>query len=362
VALAGLRPDPVFAVRGVSLLTFRSAELVFHVSPAVPQAEIDCIVAAADDAVGFVNRALALPAFPDGPTRDVFVLDPASAPGALEALDPGHSFDVKAWTGRTFVGSPHEQPRASAIFQWKKLPVSYLEIGGAYAHEWTHMVQRYTRGATPKEVEVVVEGEANYLAALFQESVLPGAGTLFWDKDAVKLQRSRAERPTLTLNDLLTQQPHLYHSEISLFGYIARDLSPDALGRVRLAVRTDQIAYDLAWKRVIGRDLLDAGLADIAASPRLSPRPATGVTSPALRVVRNEDVLWFVAAGFRPGEPVKRAVRVPSGRVDTDEISADGRGVVAWSWRLHGGTRYTLREVKLSGESGSCAGSYHDRQ
>ena len=165
VDLAAVLLDPQFSAMGVSLKTFRSAELIFHVSPDTPQATIDCVVAAADDAVAFVTRALSLPQEPDGgPWRDVFLLSADSGEDVLEHLDPGRRFNVDGQTGRTFVGRSVRHPEVHGIFQWKRLPVSYLEMGFMVAHEWVHVLQTHFRGERAKELDVVVEGEANLLA------------------------------------------------------------------------------------------------------------------------------------------------------------------------------------------------------
>jgi hypothetical protein len=54
-------------------------------------------------------------------------------------------------------------------------------------------------------------------------------------------------------------------------------------------------------------------------------------------------------------------VRLHDGRVDTDALQADARGVVAWKWRLREGARYVRRDLALRGESGGCSGVYEDR-
>jgi hypothetical protein len=77
--------------------------------------------------------------------------------------------------------------------------------------------------------------------------------------------------------------------------------------------------------------------------------------------VRSEDRLWFIARGFKPGEKPARAVRQPDGKVTTDEVEADARGVVVWSARLGPGSRYEPREVELRGEAGACSAKYFGR-
>jgi hypothetical protein len=362
VPFASVPIDPELARVGVSLKTFRSRELVFHASPEIPEPTLDCVVAAADDAVAFVSRALSLPReLGDALPRDVFVLNPDTANEVLERLDPGRRFGVDGDTGGTFVGSSRDRPAARAIFQWKKLPLSYMEIGFLYAHEWVHMVQAELRAEQPKELDVVVEGEANYVAALFQDDVVPGAGTLFWDRDAQRLARAHAEHPELTLHDLLAQRPHLYHDEISLFAQIARAVDLPTLVRVRVSARREGLNYEAAWKRVVGRDLTDDGLSAVVASPNLAPRPPVHAAAPILSILPGEGTLWFVAAGLRADERVTRTVHGPGGRVDTDNLRADGRGVVAWTWRLREGARYSPRDVEVRGEAGACSGRYYDR-
>jgi hypothetical protein len=357
-----LPPDPVFAALGVPLVTFRSEQLVFHVSPDLPQPLVDCMVAAAEDAVAFVSATLGLATWPDGgPPRDAFVLSPESAHDALERLDPGRAFAVGPETGRTFVGSPRAHPHEPAIVAWKRLPVSYLEIGFSFAHEWTHMIQTHLRGSSPKEMDAVVEGEANLLAVMFQDAALPGAGSLFWDLDARRLLDLRSEHPDLGLHDLLTQRPHRYHEELTLFATMARSVSPADLGRVRIRARSERLAYDAAWAQVVGRPLVDGSVEAVVRDPSLAPRPLLPARAPSLTVTRSEDVLWFVASGFRPRERVTRSVRLHDGRVDTDALQADARGVVAWKWRLREGARYVRRDLALRGESGGCSGVYEDR-
>ena len=356
--------DPVFRAMGISLVTFRSAELVFHVSPDLPQATVDCTVAAADDAVAFVTRTLEVPrGFDGGPTRDVFLSSPEAAEGVLDSLDPGRRFEVGPDTGITFVGSPRARPRDWAIFQWKRLPLDYLRIGFMYAHEWVHMIQNHSRGEAPRELDAVIEGEANLLAAHFEDAALPGSGSVFWDRDAKRLAEARSQHPELTLRDLLTQRPHRHHDEISLFAAMARGVAPAALGRIRLLVRAERLDYESAWRRVVGRELVEPGLDAVVRDPKVAPRPslATPLGAPALRVVRSDEDLWFVAVGFRPDEPVTRSVTLPEGRVDSDPLRADSRGVVAWTWRLRAGTRFAPRDVEIRGESGVCSGRYHDR-
>ncbi len=131
---------------------------------------------------------------------------------------------------------------------------------------------------------------------------------------------------------------------------------------MRLLARKERIDYETAWKRVVGRDLLlDPGLDGVVADPKLAPRPPLSVTSPTLSIFRSEDRLGFIAPGFHPGERASRSVRRPDGHVATDEVQADGRGVIAWAWKLHAGTRYVANDVELRGASGACAGRYHDR-
>jgi hypothetical protein len=71
--------------------------------------------------------------------------------------------------------------------------------------------------------------------------------------------------------------------------------------------------------------------------------------------------VWFIARGFAPGEKPARSVRLPDGKVTTDEVEADSRGAVVWSWRLGAGSRYAPREVELRGQAGSCSGRYYSR-
>ncbi len=360
VPFASLPKDPELIAKGVSLITFRSAELVFHISPEVAPAVVDCTVAAADDAVAFVNSALALPSFDDGgPTREVFLLSPETAEETLERLDPGRRLGAGKDTGRVFVAAP-DRSRSRIIVQWKALPLSYLDIGFAYAHEWTHVIQGYARGAAPKEMDVVVEGEANLLAALFHDFVLPGAGTLFWDRDTKRLMRSRAERPGLSTQDLLHQRPHEHHDELSLFGYMARAVPPPMLGKVRLVEKSERLDYASAWRRVVGRDLVDNGIEQVIASPDLAPRPTLSTDGPTLSVARSEGVLWFAGAGFKPGEQLSRVVRAPNGHADTTSLRADNRGAVAWTWKLRPGPRYRSRLIEVRGDSAAVRVEYWD--
>jgi hypothetical protein len=362
VSFRQLPLDPAFQAMGVPLVTFRSAELVFHVSPELPQVMIDCTVAAADDAVAFVTRAMALPRVIDGgPTRDVFVLDPAVSEDVLERLDPGYGFALDSEAGRAFVGHPRGRPDAFAIYQWKRLPVSYLELGAMYAHEWTHMIQDHLRGRRPSEMTAVVEGEAALFGALFMDDAVPGAASLAWEYDAGRLAEVRAKHPELTPYELLTQRAHRHHNELTLFAWLSRGVDPPALARVRLLARAERLDYETAWKRVVGRDLQGPGLDAVVAAPRLSPRPALTVSAPVLSIVRSEDRLWFVAAGFKPGERVARSTRLPEGRVEADELTADGRGVVVWGSRVGRGARYAPGEVELRGASGTCSGQYQGR-
>jgi hypothetical protein len=361
VSFASLPHDPVFEAMGISLVTFRSAELVFHASPDLPQELVDCTVAAADDAVAFVTRAFSLPrVFDGGPTRDVFLLRPDAAPDVLERLDPAYGFGLDAIEGRAFVGHPRGRRDAYAIFQWKKLPLSYLELGSTYAHEWTHMVQSHIRGRRPNEIDAVVEGEASLMGALFLDDVLPGASSFFWDFDARRLASVRKKQHELTSYELLTQPPHRHHDEATLFAFLSRSVDPATLAQVRLLARRELVDYESAWKRVVGRELVDPGIDAVVDDPSLAPRPALQVAAPVLRVVRNEDRLWFVAAGFKPRERATRVVRF-RGQVDTHPVEADSRGVVAWGWRLGAGAPYEEREVEIRAESGACSTRYYVR-
>jgi hypothetical protein len=261
VEFAHLPLDPAFQKMGIRLVTFRSAEMVFHVSPEVSQAMVDCTVAAADDAVAFVTNVLRLsPVFDGGPKRDVFLLLPGTAAEVLERLDPGYGFAMDTVDGQAFVGHPRARKDASAIILWKPLSLGYLELGGLVAHEWVHMVQRHIRGNRPSEIETVVEGEANYVYAMFQDATVPGAGSLFWEWDASQLARVRQEHPELTAYELLTQPPHRFHQELTLFAYLTRDLDPPTLTRVRLLARDERIDYETASKSVARRDLVDSGV------------------------------------------------------------------------------------------------------
>jgi hypothetical protein len=362
VAFAGLPLDPVFQAMGVSLITFRSAELVFHASPDLPQAMVDCAVAAADDGVAFATRTFSVPrVFDGGPTRDLFLLSPDTSLDVLERLDPGYGLDVDTEGGEAFVGHLHDRPEATAIFQWKRLPVSYLDLGAMYAHEWTHMIQRHVRGNRPGEMTGVVEGEANLVGALFRDAVLPGAGTAAWDWDARLLAGVSAQHPELTPYELITQRPHRYHQELTLFAYLSRAVDPPTLARVRLLARAERVDYASAWKRVVGRDLLDRGLDNVVRSPALAPRPPLPAGAPRLTVVRSEDRLWLVTSGWKPGEKPARTLRGPDGQATTDAVEADTRGAIAWSVRIGQGTGYAPHEVELRGDSGACSAKYFVR-
>jgi hypothetical protein len=362
VAFTSLPLDPAFLALGVPLVTFRSAELVFHVSPSLPQATVDCTVAAADDAVAWVTRTLALPSvFNGGPARDVFLLDPDTAAAVLERLDPGHRFDVDQVAGHAFVGHPRGREDAYAVFQWKKFSVSYLELGATYAHEWVHMIQHHIHGGRPTEMATVVEGEAGLVGALFQEAVVPGASSLFWERDARALDRVRAMHPELTVDELLNQRPHEHHLEATLFAHMARGVAPSTFVTVRLLAKHERVDYAAAWSRVVGRDLVDAGLSAILKAPRQTPRPRVQAGAPALSIVRNEDTLAFIATGFRPGERAQRSVRVRRWHHDKTELVADSQGVIAWTWPIREGSRYAPREVELRAGSGVWSGTYHRR-
>jgi hypothetical protein len=259
VSFTSLPLDPDFAPLGIPLVTFRSAELVFHVSPTLPQAVVDCTVAAADDAVAFVTRTLDLPrVFDGGPTRDVFLLSPDIALEALERLDPGYGFDREGSAseptfGPAFVSHPRGRRNAYAIFQDRRLPLSYLEIGAAYAHEWEHMVQDHIRGPRPHEMDTVVEGEAALMGARFQDAVVPGASSMSWDRDASLLSRARAEHPEMSAYELLTQPAHRHHNELTLFAYLSRGVDPPTLAQVRLlgaSARTTSRSSGAWWAAI----------------------------------------------------------------------------------------------------------------
>jgi hypothetical protein len=284
---------------------------------------------------------------------------------ALERIDPGYGFMLDEEGGSAFVGHPHGRPDATAIFHWKKWPLSYLDLGALYAHEWTHMVQQHLRGQRPSEITAVVEGEAALFGALFQDAVVPGAGSRSWDRDAGRLREAREKHPEIPPYELVTQRAHRYHDELTLFSWIARGVDPPALARVRRVARAERLGYDAAFRRVVGRDMLGAGpslgLDALLATPTLAPRPALAVAAPIVSVVRSEDRLWFVAAGFRPGERVARSIRFPDGHTDSGEVASDGRGVVVFSLRVGRGARWAAGQLDLRGASGACSAPFHGR-
>lgn len=355
---ASLPLDPEFQKIGVKLITFRTSELVFHVSPDISQAVVDCAVVAADASVGFVAKTLNLAAQPGGgPSRHVYLLSPATWWDDLEKMDPGRrlGYDRERDGGATnWPEYPYQ-----GIFWFRDFEKSYLEMGFFFAHEWTHMVQGHYGAFSSNTPDFVIEGEANYLACLWQDSVVPGYSTIFWDRDLQEITRSRSAHPGLAIRQLIDQPPHLYHQEISLFAYAARGVDLATLGRVHARQKEGGRTYEEAWREVVGRDLYEPGLEQIILKPETTPRNPLPVTAPRMTVTRTDGGVNFVAVGFRPGERLIRRIRFANGTVATDVLVADSRGAVAFGWTLGQGTRYVAREIEVSGAAGTVSGRYY---